>query len=72
MSRVWDTIGMVFPSLETLSKLNPDFQKPIFVPMELTKLDLEPLPDDIPEHIKFQITQAVKAAHDESSQKVQA
>ena len=70
--QVRDSIEMGFPSKDTLGKLNPDFQEPIFAPVELIKLDLEPLLKDDPEVLRLQITQAVQAAHNKSSQKVQA
>ena len=42
-AQVWDTISMRFPYMDTLGRLNLDFQEPIFLPVKLTKPDLEPL-----------------------------
>ena len=51
------SIGTGFPSIDMLGKLNPDFQEPIYPPVEITKPDLDPLFKEIPEALRPQIPQ---------------
>ena len=55
-----------------MDKLNLAFQVPLFTPMDLAKLDLEPLLGvlDVYEDTKLQILKTVQNAYNENSKKV--